>query len=1206
MSNIYITPYSRKGLSNCLTDEDNLNGAECIGKCRGTISVSLELSDGSEEGDKKENAAQSGKTENRKSPEAPYVSRTMEMYGPSDILAINESAIRNIVPDPHAGAMSYCYMPYIEFYEPDFPWRYTPLKASNNKLRPWITLVVCMDGEFKMTNRNGRTYVEILSEEALPDTDKLYLTGHVHNVDGSEAEGNLSFSRLICLRQLNMQTKYTAFLIPSFEQGRQQKYEGIDIQSSAWTKTGNGNKANGEFPLYYSWEFTTGNANFKILSQKMSAISTEEASYKELKDILNIDITSTGLNMSPDLMRIEADSVYKVKDSALGKSKLSALLSWTAADKIEKNGKYDKKENPVIPITPYSNEEIVKDSVIGRYKLAALIEKMQQQACPDDKYGIMPISVALTKYDREVPEPTSETLSLIQCQQKELKSLLSRNPVFIENEVTKGADASLLDEEDPWVVPPVYGARQFLSDKTDLDKDTLTRELNLDFENRIAAGLGATVVQDNQEELVNQAWQQIETVNKQNQIIRELVQMDQLNRISGRRISDRIGTALGKSKALRSDSAVRVGSHYRHLDTNPVISILSQNQQRDVQTHIDSETKVAVSKSSFPNEQAISRKDLETLFSNKFLSDNKEKLSHCLVANKLTADNFWNIYPELNILNSYLRKDKEGDTIKPTIIWFGETEVKSYTNLMPHSVHQAYSRLCDEKCFANLLDIFSDITALSILREFLQKANFLDSYLSACHRNYSCLRVRVNDAFGVFVGEETYNQLPGAERTWCTKISGFYYQDKQQDFYIFNLNHPNAAKGGKIEFYMGDNKLYLESEKVGEGVNAFHFKSERKGLEGLNIDSKINALRKNSEDTLEKTVLNDAIADYDYIIGHQWYPTYVKVADTSDCNHLEYDFSYSDYDGFKTKAVKEMADALKEIDELNKEAEQNIEADNAAAPEDPATQTSYASEHAREKLADILGKYYQNRDVDLSDYAFSTYPIMKEPEFPNPAFFYLRELSQKFILPSVDAIRNNSIVCFQSNPKFEEAFLSGMNTEMGRELLWREYPTDKRGSYFRKFWDKDKLPERFDESYFDIKRMDKWNSKLGNNHMADNKLLIIVIKAELMRAYPETLVNISYFQNGAFETQNVLDPEISGWLNDDTYFVGFYENLVKGYCTEDASKTYCLLFHEQLANQRFNHLDNTNFATSAEFAVKSSVRPTVFGYPLFSIKNIQQ
>ena len=29
----------------------------------------------------------------------------------------------------------------------------------------------------------------------------------------------------------------------------------------------------------------------------------------------------------------------------------------------------------------------------------------------------------------------------------------------------------------------------------------------------------------------------------------------------------------------------------------------------------------------------------------------------------------------------------------------------------------------------------------------------------------------------------------------------------------------------------------------------------------------------------------------------------------------------------------------------------------------------------------------------------------------------------------------------------------GLNHEMARELLWREYPTDQRGTYFRQFWD---------------------------------------------------------------------------------------------------------------------------------------------------------
>lgn len=36
---------------------------------------------------------------------------------------------------------------------------------------------------------------------------------------------------------------------------------------------------------------------------------------------------------------------------------------------------------------------------------------------------------------------------------------------------------------------------------------------------------------------------------------------------------------------------------------------------------------------------------------------------------------------------------------------------------------------------------------------------------------------------------------------------------------------------------------------------------------------------------------------------------------------------------------------------------------------------------------------------------------------------------------------------------FGDSNLVGLNHEMARELLWSEYPTDQRGTYFRQFWD---------------------------------------------------------------------------------------------------------------------------------------------------------
>jgi hypothetical protein len=59
----------------------------------------------------------------------------------------------------------------------------------------------------------------------------------------------------------------------------------------------------------------------------------------------------------------------------------------------------------------------------------------------------------------------------------------------------------------------------------------------------------------------------------------------------------------------------------------------------------------------------------------------------------------------------------------------------------------------------------------------------------------------------------------------------------------------------------------------------------------------------------------------------------------------------------------------------------------------------------------------------------------------------------------------------------------GLNHEFARELLWREYPTDQRGSYFRQFWDvRKKIAEAVDkeaarEKFKDIKAIHTWGGR---------------------------------------------------------------------------------------------------------------------------------
>src|SRR4029077_17225102 len=85
--------------------------------------------------------------------------------------------------------------------------------------------------------------------------------------------------------------------------------------------------------------------------------------------------------------------------------------------------------------------------------------------------------------------------------------------------------------------------------------------------------------------------------------------------------------------------------------------------------------------------------------------------------------------------------------------------------------------------------------------------------------------------------------------------------------------------------------------------------------------------------------------------------------------------------------------------------------------------------------------------------ADSLEPILDAPDFPQPMYEAIRDLSQEFLFPGLEQVPANTVTLLETNPKFVESFLVGLNAEMSRELLWRNYPTDQRGTYFRQFWD---------------------------------------------------------------------------------------------------------------------------------------------------------
>jgi hypothetical protein len=176
------------------------------------------------------------------------VQHDVALYGPGDVIGVDPRAIVRTDPRDQITNFEPNYLPFIEFYDEDFPWRYSPavVDPATGRLAPWLALIVLADGEFTdHGTMPGRPlpFIELGSPATLPPADQLGAWAHVHvngTVTASDHEvfsndmaavlprlaevlapnPDLACSRLICPRRLEPQTGYHAFLVPAFETGR--------------------------------------------------------------------------------------------------------------------------------------------------------------------------------------------------------------------------------------------------------------------------------------------------------------------------------------------------------------------------------------------------------------------------------------------------------------------------------------------------------------------------------------------------------------------------------------------------------------------------------------------------------------------------------------------------------------------------------------------------------------------------------------------------------------------------------------------------------------------------------------------------------------------------------------------------------------------------------------------------------------------------
>jgi hypothetical protein len=158
------------------------------------------------------------------------------------------------------------------------------------------------------------------------------------------------------------------------------------------------------------------------------------------------------------------------------------------------------------------------------------------------------------------------------------------------------------------------------------------------------------------------------------------------------------------------------------------------------------------------------------------------------------------------------------------------------------------------------------------------------------------------------------------------------------------------------------------------------------------------------------------------------------------------------------------------------------------------------------------------------------------PVFEDPLSADLIALSATWLLPGVEAMARNRVRLVAENPEFIGSVMVGASHEMGRELLWRDYPVDLRATFFHRFWDYVEPPDRTD-----LGELADWGGQrlswdIRRNMGAKGAVsTVIVVRGDIVRRYPSA----HYFLQKGVPDGEVEVARFAGAIDRETVFFGF-------------------------------------------------------------------
>lgn len=930
-------PWARQGVASKISEIDTLGASDGTAIVRADLSAELDVQYTNLDGSVQVNT----------------ISKKIQVVGPGDVLNFENTVIVRTVPA--RGVMNFedNGLPYIEFYEEDFLWRYSPASASSpnsnhTRLRPWLALVALADNEYTLKQTpGGLPFISVDQasfDKAFHHQNDTWAFAHVHfnnklaNLSGASmqqevnadlaTDPDVAVSRLICPRKLAKNTAFTAFVIPAFETGRLAGLKidnaGIPAQRPSWRKgamPGPGTRPY-DFPVYYQWNFRTANyGDFESLVTMLKPIIMDGNSGK-----MPMDIQDPGFNLA-----------------------------------VQNNG----------------------TKVIG---MEAALKP------PDFVPDPWPTNGGINADDQNTVDKLKTLLNLSADLVDKNAVIASPNPFFNTN-----------IGDDPLLVPPVYGVWHALVSKLGNGTNPpWIEELNLDFRNRGAAGLGVKAVQNHQDDFINRAWQQVNKVNEANKKIQETL------------LAQAVTKFIFKKHIINAgnDKAVMLTHSVQHLIKN------ADNTKTVQQDFIESRIPFASKTAAF---RKVSRPN--------------SKIARVSIGASAGV-------ASLVKLHTIIQNFNVTDETLPNAVTAAKLKAAPIAALATASIDTAITKAVSNYN-ASTPDLAKD-AFVSMIESAVITAN---ASLSQAQ-----LLNAVNDQ----------NISDNAVKNEVIDIVNN----------IVNTNFPVAKNAdGQVIIQLNNAKF---TTLFGDGIHAKNY--------------------------------NDVILKDDADLGK----VAIKSMTTKN-DVLALQSSFTDFTNILTQLPQ-------------------------VTPVAALANAATISSHIFLKIDPVItfaNKLMANIRI-LKNGAYvplpELKPVMAYPEFPEAVYTYLLELSKNFILPNIDKLPNNSITLLENNQSFIEAFMVGMNHEMAKELLWNEYPTDQRGSYFRQFWNIDDSlmpldpdPEKDKELKLDIRKINTWSHKLGENNPRGTQAsnLVLVIRGDLFKKYPNTMV---FAQQAEYDSADASNP----------------------------------------------------------------------------------